>query len=385
MLVRALKSLLGRRARQGARPGSGAYSGPRYDGFVGFIADVERAQFLAPGEFVHADQASLRLRVGIPAKHLQRYAPVCLLPLDLVERDPALATLGTPRAVVVGKFPVRSIARDPARFERLVDWIEQARTRHFVSADLSDDLEAAARMYNLPALSEFQLRLAQTCPLSVPSEALRERVAAAARYNVHVIEDPYERDTPVPPRFSPGDTLRLAWFGVFGPPLRALIEGHFAAIARRLAPRPLEIAFVTSQDQATLVDDMASQLSAIHPGCRLRRVSWSREAVEREVTAADLVVLPQDAAGDWGRVKSHNRLIEALRGGRLPIASPIPAYQELAPGAWVGEDLAEGVAWALAQPAEVLRRITKGQAMIEERFSPQRIGECWAGLLGLAA
>lgn len=378
-----LRSLFGARASEQRERGPAPYSGPRHDGFVGFIADVERAQFLAPGDSVHADQASLRLRVGIPAKHLQRYAPVCLLPLDVIERDPALASLGTPRAIVVGKFPVRLIAGDAARFGRVVDWIVQARKRHAVIADLSDDLSAAAKMYQIRALAEFQTRLAQACPLSVPSAALRERLEAAARYGVTVIEDPYEREAPEPPRFAPGNTLRLAWFGVFGAPLRALVEGHFIAIARRLAPRPLEIALVTGESQVQLVSQMAAQLAAVHPGCQLRMVAWSGEAVAKEVTAADLVVLPQDADSEWGRVKSHNRLVEALRGGRLPIASPIPSYEELAQWAWVGNDLAEGVAWALSRPAEVLQRIAGGQAVVEERFSPQRIGERWAGLLGL--
>lgn len=383
MLGRMLRSLFGLRASEQHEQGPAPYSGLRHDGFVGFVADVERAQFLAPGGSVLADQASLRLRVGIPARHLQRYAPVCLLPLDVVERDPALATLGTPRAIVVGKFPVRLIAGDAARFARLVDWIAQARNRHPVIADLSDDLGAAAKIYQIPALAEFQSRLAQACPLSVPSAALRERLAAAARHGVTVIEDPYEREVPEPPRFSPGDTLRLTWFGVFGPPLRALVEGHFIAIARRLAPRPLEIAFVTAESQVQLVSQMAAQLVAVHHGCRLRMVTWSREAVAREIAAADLVVLPQDVDSEWGQVKSHNRLVEALRGGRLPIASPIPAYEELAQWAWVGNDLAEGVTWALSRPDEVLQRIASGQAMVEERFSPQRIGERWAGLLGL--
>jgi len=378
-----LKSLFRERPSGRTEHGETSYSGQRRDGFVGFIADVERAQFLGAGDSVFADQASLRLRVGIPAKYLQRYVPVCLLPLELIERDPALATLGTPRAIVVGKFPVRFIASDTARFARLVDWIAHARNRHVVVADLSDDLGAAAKMFQIPALAEFQARLAQACPLSVPSAALRERLAAIAKYGVTVIEDPYEREVSAPPRFSPGDTLRLAWFGVFGPPLRALVEGHFTAIARRLAPRPLEIAFVTAESQVQLVGQMAAELASVHSGCRLRMVAWSREAVAHEVTAADLVVLPQDAVSEWGRVKSHNRLVEALRGGRLPIVSPIPAYQELAKWAWVGEDLGEGIAWALSQPAEVLQRITAGQAIVEERFSPQQIGEKWAKLLEL--
>lgn len=384
MLLKLLKAAFGGRTREAGAPAPIVYSGPRHRGFVGFVADVQAAQFLVPGDSVIAAQASLRLRVGIPAEHLQRYAPVCLFPVDLIEQDPTLHVLGEPRAIVVGKFPVRRIAAEPARFAALIGWIEEVKRRHPVVADLSDDLAAAATMYQLPWLAEFQQRLAKACPLSVPSAALRERVAAAAAHGVTVIEDPFEREVQAPARFAPGNILRLAWFGVFGPPLRAFIEGQFSGIAGRLAPRPLEIAFVTESGQGELVAEMGASLREAHRSCSLRFVPWSREAVAREVTDADLVVLPQDAASDWGRVKSHNRLVEALRGGRFAVVSPIPCYQELAEWAWVGEDLADGVEWALAHPGKVLQRIAGGQALVEQRFAPERIGELWANLLGLA-
>jgi glycosyltransferase involved in cell wall biosynthesis len=362
---------------------SSLYSGARNKGFVGFLADVDRAQFLAASTSLVADQASLRLRVGIPARQLMRFAPVCLLSLDLVEQDPALESLGLPRAIIVGKFPVRRIASEPARFSALLDWIAGARNRFFVAADLSDDLAAAANMYQVPWLAEFQRRLAHTCPLTVPSAALRERIGGGAAHGVTVIEDPYEREIAAAPAFAPRDVLRIAWFGVFGPPLRAVVEQQFLSIARRLCPRPVEIAFVTAQIQADLVGQMAAQLRKVNPLCALKFLPWSREMVEREVTAADLVVLPQESSSEWGRVKSHNRVVEALRGGRFPIVSPIPSYQELAHVAWVGEDLAAGVEWAMSHPSEVVDRIAAGQALVEERFSPHLIGNRWAALLGL--
>lgn len=364
-------------------PGSARPPRQNAAGFVGFVTGIQQPQFLTPGGVLIADQASVRLRVGIPAQYLQRYAPICLIPLSFVEQPSALRTLGEPRAIVVGKFPARTIVARRGQFAALLDWIEDARTRHPIVADLSDDLAAAAEMFQVSWLAEFQQRLARSCPLSVPCAALRDRVAGDAAHGVTVIEDPYERSPAAPARFAPGETLRLAWYGVFGNVLRPLVEGRFADIARRLAPRPVEIAFITNAGHANLVNDMAAHLRGIHPGCRLRMIPWSTETVAREVSAADLVVLPQDTGGEWGSVKSHNRLVEALRGGRLAIVSPIPSYRELADWAWVGEDLSEGVAWALANPAEVLQRITGGQAVVAERFSPQRIGEKWASLLGL--
>jgi hypothetical protein len=95
------------------------------------------------------------------------------------------------------------------------------------------------------------------------------------------------------------------------------------------------------------------------------------------------VLLPQDHRSDWARVKSHNRLVSAIRGGRLALASPIPSYQELAAYAWVDEDLAAGVRWAIHNPAQAARRVAEGQRYVEEQFAPSVIGRRWADTLGL--
>jgi hypothetical protein len=101
------------------------------------------------------------------------------------------------------------------------------------------------------------------------------------------------------------------------------------------------------------------------------------------IARSDFVVLPQEHGTPWGRVKSHNRLVETIRGGRLAIASPIPSYLELADYAWVGEPLGAGLRWALQHPDDATRRVVRGQAYVAERFSPEAIGAKWARALGI--
>lgn len=351
--------------------------------FIAFITPVEQPHFLTSGETLESDQASMRLRVGLPARELARRFAVCLVPVDYVQQDPAFARLGTVRAVVVGKLPVRFFTQQRERALAFAQWIEHSAERFRVVVDFSDDLRAAAAMYSQPALVEFQKRLLGACPATVPTEALRERLAADARHGISVIEDPFESPSPGEPRFAPGPVLRLAWFGVFAPEFRPFVESHFMLIASKLRSRPIELAFVTHATQAALVHDMAAALREVNPRFLLRHVAWSVQATARELERADLVVLPQDAGSDWGYVKSHNRLVETIRAGRLAVASPIPAYQELADAAWVGDDLAAGVEWALGNPAEVVRRVAAGQAHVAERFAPSRIASQWARALGL--
>jgi len=176
--------------------------------------------------------------------------------------------------------------------------------------------------------------------------------------------------------------LRLVWFGVFGPPLRQFIEAQFRDIAKQL-PLPAELAFVTSAGQRDLVLDMANALRKVNPQFSLRHVPWSINATTRELELADMVVLPQNAASDWGRVKSHNRFVESIRAGRLVVASPIPAYVELANYGCVQEDLSSAITWALDHPTDALSRIAAGQGYVEERFSPSNIARKWERVLRL--
>lgn len=349
--------------------------------FIAFVTFVDAPHFLAPDERLASDQASMRLRVGLPARELAHRRRVCLVPIDYLERDPGLERLGTVRAIVVGKPPVSFFIEQEPRARSLLEWIEATAQVRRIVVDFSDDLEAAAAMFSRPALLEFQERLLRACPATVPSDALRARLARHARHGITVIEDPYESARAGKPRFAPGAALRLAWFGAFGPPLRAFVEAQFRTIAERLPPRPAELAFVTYASQAGLVAEIGTMLRAVNANFSLRHVDWSLSASAREIEQSDIVVLPQDVESAWGRVKSHNRLVEAIRAGRFATASPIPAYVELAQYAWVGNDLAGGIAWALAHPDDVLSRIAAGQAYVAERFSPSRIAGEWARVL----
>jgi hypothetical protein len=378
MLGSLLKAL--RRTKPAAAPrreAQASFAAPS----VAFLTMIDEPHFLQDGERFESDQASMRLRVGIPARELARDASVWLVPVDYVRTDPGLARLGSPSAVVVGKFPVRFFTESRERATALIEWIESSASTRRIVVDFSDDLGAAATLYSQPVLLEFQKRFLQACHATVPTHALRERLIAHARHGISVVEDPFESLHAGEPRFEPGDVLRLIWFGVFAPEHRAYLELQFGNIAARLGSRPVELSFVTYAAQSGVAEAMARVLRDRNPQFALRHVPWSVEATARELARADIAVLPQDAGSEWGRVKSHNRLVESIRAGRFAVASAIPAYLELSSYAWVGNDLASGVEWALQNPAEVSSRIVRGQEYVAHRFAPATIGAQWARVL----
>jgi glycosyltransferase involved in cell wall biosynthesis len=351
--------------------------------FVAFVTTVPEPRFLAPGERPYSALASLR--VLIPAAELARRVPVALIPLEAFLADPTLASLGAARAIVLGKIPTDAVVR---RERELRAMLELLRTRPLavpVFADLSDDYAAMAVTLGQPFLADYQRGLAACCALTVPCQALAERLAAGCRGAIHVLEDPWESPHGNPPRAPRSAPLEMCWFGNIAPATLPPVEAALRRIAERLRGTAATLAFVAGANRRELAEALGERLRALHPAFGFRFVQWSREATWHALEQCDLVLLPQDHASEWGRVKSHNRLVEAIRAGRLALASPIPSYLELAEFAWIGEDLAEGVAWALAHPDEAARRVARGQAAIETRFSPEAVGAKWAALLGVAA
>jgi hypothetical protein len=265
----------------------------------------------------------------------------------------------------------------------MLDSIAAGRCPAPVFADLADDYAALAESLRAPYLVEYQRRLAELCTLVVPCEALREAVTPLARRGVAVVEDPYESSVARPAGKRSGNALALCWFGNLGPPNANGLREALVALAGDAGKIGCRLELVAGEPARQLGLGIAQAVAAANPGWSAEYTVWSPAAVETAIDRSDFVLLPQEHTTAWGRVKSHNRLVETIRAGRLAIASPIPSYLELADCAWVGEPLSKGLRWALAHPDEAAARIVRGQARVAERFAPAAIGAKWASALRL--
>jgi glycosyltransferase involved in cell wall biosynthesis len=86
----------------------------------------------------------------------------------------------------------------------------------------------------------------------------------------------------------------------------------------------------------------------------------------------------------WTVAKSANRIVEALWAGRFVVAHPIPSYLEFADCAWLGADVADGIAWVLQNQESIAGRIRAAQDRIAAVYSPDRIAAQWEQILEMA-
>jgi hypothetical protein len=166
--------------------------------------------------------------------------------------------------------------------------------------------------------------------------------------------------------------VHLLWFGYPQnlPPLVALLPA-LENLARR---QPLLLSLVTNPTPE-IADLLKS--SGEESRLRLQFARWSPAMMDSMIASADVVLIPSDYRNPVKQAKSPNRLVAGLHGGRFVVAHPLPPYAPYAEFAWLGEDLCAGIDWAIRHPREVVERIARGQAFIDQRHSPEVVARFW--------
>lgn len=334
------------------------------------------------GGRITAFGASARLGSVAPAYalgHLGYDARVISTSGDL---GPAEEAARSAKRVVFGelfKSAERGWSGPLAAYRRLLDRIADRAER--VVFSIADD------HFDDPEVGAFYREALGDClAVTAVSATLAEKIRTLTSRRVLVAPEPTEGARGAPQAIAPRKVsaplewlarrvgipmeqwrIRLLWYGYPQnlPPLLELLPG-LEQIAQR---HPLLLTCVSS----------AMPRIETHEESRLRVqfVPWSPLALDPALAATDFVLIPSDFKKPG---KSPNRLVAALHGGRFPIAHPVPAYAPYAAFSWVGEDLCEGLRWAIANPRKVVERIARGQAYIDERHSPEAVARFWLNL-----
>jgi hypothetical protein len=326
------------------------------------------------GEAAHAagapfTLASNRYRVALPARELAargHRVTLCGLGAGEASLEAARATAAQADVAIFAKNHAT-----PAAVLRLARALGAAGVPRVV--DLCDDVFEADHEH----AGHYRALLAECEAVTVSCEALAGLARPLTRAPVAVVEDPFEGPVGAP-RWVAKQRLDALWFGGLGnlpslmqevDTLPSRVNGYSLALTVLTGPVPgMEAAF--------------KQYNARYRGrVSLRHAAWSLAGNWSALAACDLVILPVDRRVRFYRGKGPNRVVEALRAGRMVFAHPIPSYADFAPWAWLGDDLAEGIAWALTHPDAVEARIAAGQEYVTGRYAPSAVAAVWERVL----
>jgi hypothetical protein len=304
----------------------------------------------------------------------------------------ATAAAASAKRVVFGEmFPTEGgLAGTAATYRQILAAIPDPRSR--VVFSIADD------HFDNPHFRDFYATSLPQCrAVTTVSERLAETLRRFTSRPVLIVPEPSEGERRAPQAFitrkPPGPLawlagriglssdlwrVRLLWFGYPAnlPPLLELIP-ELEALARR---HPLMLTCVTNpvaEIKALMSETRTRESSAL----RVQFIPWSPLATPGIIESNDLVLIPSAYRDPVKQAKSPNRLVAGLHGGRFVVAHPLPAYAPYAAFAWIGEDLCEGVEWAIRHPREVVERISRGQAYIDERHSAEAVARFWLDVL----
>jgi hypothetical protein len=174
----------------------------------------------------------------------------------------------------------------------------------------------------------------------------------------------------IAPKFAPGNPIRLIWYG------HSFNHNTLMIGLKSIADCFMPLSLMILSDQAP---DF-SALQRIAPKVSLNFFPWSMNAQHNFLGLSDMVFLPSQD-DESTRAKGHNRLVEAINGGRIAIAHPLPQYQELADYCLCDADYAKSIERAVKDPASMLGRIAAGQEYIDTRFAPEVVAGKWRDLI----
>jgi len=310
---------------------------------------------------ISSSVASSRYRILLPAQILARLGfdvEICVLTDDhLRQPERAAATVRADVAVIAKLVDPRATA--------FVAALKQRGIR--IAVDFCDD------HFSHPTLGPLYRALAAMADQIVcNTQQMADRVHAVANREAAAIFDPVEGrkgQAEFSPRFP---AMTCVWYGF--PTNLPYLFTRLTQWMIKGCPYPLQVDVIT-QDSSATVSEIAAFNQRYGDRCSLTFRPWSTDAVWRAIEAADLVLLPSDV-NEATRPKSANRLMEAIYGGRLALATMLPSYLEFQ--AYCEADQEPGsLALAVRDPARSRQKIEAGQDYIEARYLPLHAGLSW--------
>ena len=174
--------------------------------------------------------------------------------------------------------------------------------------------------------------------------------------------------------FPQGPRLKALWFGH-----PTNLESLYQALPSLLQAgkrKPIDLRILTKRVDG--IERACKDMNSRHRhALSMRFAEWSIAETWNSLAATDFVIIPARPDNRRLLAKSTNRIIESLWAGRFVVAHPIPSYLEFKEWAWIGEDLAEGIAWMVGHGSLLAARVRAAQEYIAATYSPRRIASEW--------
>lgn len=310
--------------------------------------------------------ASCRLQLVPIAKALEAiglevYSISPLKPLE------SLSLLSNVKLIVVGKITVK-----PERSQMCHDVV----TQYLLAAKKLDipvittysnhHLSDIGSIYN----KTYRGIIAQSKKIICPSRGLAESLAKLGDWNVETIEDPC-----ITPLFSYKklglkNTINILWYGS-ARNLYPLLE-KLPFLLKLKSNRSFALDILTGDlvaHQKRRISELKQQMST---SWNITCQQWTYEKHLTKLEKAHYTLLPCKN-NQYSEYASSNRLLDAISGGTIPIATPIPSYRSLGEVAILSNHLISSFVESIKSYDEISRTFESRRVKSLKHYSLERI------------
>ena len=216
-----------------------------------------------------------------------------------------------------------------------------------------------------------------------PSQALRELSTPYVRANTreYVVPDPWQLERSHRPRdLKDGETLRVIWFGS-NKNIQYLWDHMPAILETTLHDGKIELTILAQEWAIEQIKKCFGSLNKSYPNWIIRFVRWridqQPQQLEAELRRAHICLVPSDPTDPLKIGVSHNRIVDAAKGGCIVAASPMKSYLELSEIAALDNNIPELLNYCIKNYALLARKLITKRDRCLERFNPLKNQDNW--------
>ena len=342
----------------------------RFDNFAGDCTERFNS-----GDF---NIASLKFQVKPLTKALQKSGfHYKIISLSTNEPD-SLDLIGSPDIAIVSKLNTHQRNQNAMAMANLAALARLKCQETPIASIYSDNL---ADVQKFPTGEFHRNLLALSNTIICPSNKLAQ---LAQRHNTNaklfVIKDPWQVRNELPfQNPSYGKNINLIWFGQASN-LQFLLN-ELPEITKVYSEKSDLTLSILTESRAIAFAKQKIDRYAMPKGWKIKYIQWNLDdqpnQLERELANSHISLIPSDPTMEKKAGVSHNRIVDSLRSGCIPIASPMASYIELKDVAIITQNFKKSLAFVLNNYASIATKLESSRPKILSTFSPEKNLKKW--------
>ena len=208
-----------------------------------------------------------------------------------------------------------------------------------------------------------------------PSEALRDITHKYVQNGTktHVITDPWQLTQSHRPREIDGNLIKIIWYGSNKNII--YLQNELQNLIANSSPiYNYELTILTAQYALEEIKKTLPNLKAARSKWSFRLVPWHIKSqptqLEHEIRNAHIAIIPSDPSDPLKAGVSHNRIVDACRGGCIVVASPMQSYKDLSDITLLGDNMAILLNEAIGNYPKYCQNLTNKREELLKKFDP---------------